>query len=526
MTRVVSRSFRRWAILVALCSCAVAVVTSAQPDPLQQAADHIRAERWTSAIEVLQATLERSPDEVRALNLLGIALSSSGRREEAHAQFAKAVALAPTFHPALKNLAVNEMSLGRVDEAVAHFRELLKAVPDDRVAHLVLAEAAFDADDFQAAVEHYEQSHVFERGDPALVLKLARSYQRAGRPEEAVSALARVPTGDPSIDQEAARLLVEMEAFAAAAARFESVLAASPDNYDVGFNLALARLRGERPGAAVRALQDLVERGHRTAELYNLLSRAYEATGETKQAYDALRAAIKVDPTGETHYVDLIALCLDHENLELAQEIADIGVAALPRSARLHRQRGIVMAMKGEFPAAQASFDAAATLSPDDGLSYVALGLVYLQMGRTPEAVATLRDRRRRSPEDALASWFLGEALYRSGAQPGSREEAEALQALNSAVGLQPDLLQAHLLLAKMLQRGGRLDRALEHLKRALALDPDNASTSYQLAQIYRRQGKTREANELFAKVRDMKADDRDELTRSGLLRIVREGRR
>ncbi|MPZ16885.1 MAG: tetratricopeptide repeat protein [Luteitalea sp.] len=329
MTQVVSRPPRPYAILVALCSCAFAVVTSAQPDPLQQAANHIREERWTSAIEILEATLARSPDEVRALNLLGIALSSSGRREEAHAQFAKAVALAPTFHPALKNLAVNEMSLGRADEAVAHFRELLKAVPDDRVAHLVLAEAAFDADDFQGAVEHYEQSRIFERGDPALVLKLARSYQRVGRPEEAVSALATLPTDDPTIDREAARLLVEMEEFSAAATRFESVLAASPDNYDVGFNLALARLRGEQPAAAVQTLRDLVENGRRTPEVYNLLSRAYEATGETQQAYDALRAAIEIDPAGETHYVDLIALCLDHENLELALEIADIGVTAL-----------------------------------------------------------------------------------------------------------------------------------------------------------------------------------------------------
>jgi protein O-GlcNAc transferase len=526
VTRVVSGPSRLCAILVALCSLAFAVVTSAQPDPLQQAADHIREERWSSAIEILEAALARSPDEVRALNLLGIALSSSGRRQEAHAQFEKAVALAPRFHPALKNLAVNEMSLGRVDEAVAHFRELLKAVPDDPVAHLVLAEAAFDDGDFQGAVDHYEKSRIFDRGDPTLVLKLARSYQRVGRSDEAGSVLAKLPVGDPAIDQEAGRLLVEMEEYSAAAERFEGVLSASPGNYDVGFNLALARVRGGEPAAAVRVIQDLVEKGHRTPEIYNLLSRAHEASGETKHAYDALRTAIEIDPAGETHYVDLIALCLDHENLELALEIADIGVTALPRSARLLRQRGIVLAMKGDFQAAQASFDEAAKLSPDDGLSYVALGLVYLQMGRTPEAVATLRERRRRNPDDALASWFLGEALYRSGAQPGSKEETEALHALNSAVDLQADLLQAHLLLAKMLQRSGRLDQALEHLKQALALDPDNASTSYQLAQVYRRQGKTREANELFAKVRDMKADDRDEFTRSGLLRIVREGRR
>lgn len=526
MTRVVSGPLRLCAILVALCSVAVAVVTSAQPDPLRQAADHIRGKRWTEAIEILEATLAQSPDEVRALNLLGIALSSSGRQQEAQAQFEKAVALAPAFHPALKNLAVNEMSLGRVDEAAAHFRELLKAVPDDPVAHLVLAEAAFERDDFRGAVEHYEKSRIFDRGDPTLILKLARSHQRVGRLEQAMKVLAKLPTGDPAIDQEAGELLVEMEEFSAAAQRFEAVLAASPGSYDVGFNLALARLRGGEPAAAVRVLQDLADKGHRTPEIYNLLSRAHEASGDTKQAYDALRTAIVLDPAGETHYVDLIALCLDHENLDLALEIADIGVGERPRSARLHRQRGIVLAMKGDFQAAQASFDRAATLSPDDGLSYVALGLVYLQMGRTPEAVATLRERCRRSPDDALANWFLGEALYRSGAQPGSEEETEALQALASAVDLQPDLLQAHLLLGKMLQRTGRLDQAVEHLEHALTLDPDNAATSYQLAQVYRRQGKTREANELFAKVRDLKAEDRDQFTRSGLLRIVREGRR
>src|SRR5215831_3960436 len=107
------------------------------------AAAYVRQEQPALAIPILEKLLATAPRDLKARNLLGIALLNAGRREEAAAQFQKALQIDPAFQPALKNLAVDEMALGRQKEAEAHFETLLKAVPADPVGHLYLGEIAF-----------------------------------------------------------------------------------------------------------------------------------------------------------------------------------------------------------------------------------------------------------------------------------------------------------------------------------------------------------------------------------------------
>ena len=73
--------------------------------------------------------------------------------------------------------------------------------------------------------------------------------------------------------------------------------------------------------------------------------------GRIKEAYDALRAATRLEPTAPRHYIDLATICLDHENYDLGLEIVEIGLRSLPRSGTLHIQRGVLLVMKGLFTA-------------------------------------------------------------------------------------------------------------------------------------------------------------------------------
>jgi Tfp pilus assembly protein PilF len=75
-----------------------------------------------------------------------------------------------------------------------------------------------------------------------------------------------------------------------------------------------------------------------------------------------------------------------------------------------------------------------------------------------------------------------------------------------------------------MLLRRGDLDRAATHLEIALKIDPDNLAAVYQLAQVRQKQGNREAAKELFSRVQEAKTEAREEFTKGGLLRIVREG--
>jgi tetratricopeptide (TPR) repeat protein len=511
-----------WAAVAILC---VAVWAAAQ-SPYQQAAAHLKNGQPAAAVALLEPLVGQAPRDVKALTLLGMALAAAGRTEDAAVRLQQALAVDPRFTPALQNLGLAELAAGRTAAAKRHFVELLKLTPQDPMAHLGLAQIAYASADYPSSVRHYQRSRELYLNDPQHLLRYAAASAELNDSARAAELLRRLPDAVPAaVHFDAGVLWARLGDYAAAVPRFEKARSGF-DPYRAGFNLALAYFKNGQAADAAKIAEELIAAGHRTAEIHNLLGLACDKAGRTREAYEALRTATRIDPSDETNYLDLVALCIRHGNLDLAREIAEIGVARLPRSSRLHLQRGVVFAVKGDFPHAREAFEATRALAPATGLAHVALGLVLMQMDRAPEAVEALRGRLRESPDDYLALWFLGEALYRAGAHPASSGEAEAVRALSRSVELKPDLPDARVLLGKLLLRRGELDRAAAHLEQALKLEPGNVGAMYPLAQVYSKKGDAERARVLFAKVGKARQEERERFAQSGLAQIVREGSR
>lgn len=507
----------------------MACASMAQPSVsiYEQAASYIQRSQPGSAVALLEPKLKENPQDLKARTLMGMALAADNRRAEANRHFLLALESQPNYAPALRNLALNEMAMGQTANARSHFEKLLKLSPSDPLAHLALGGFAFAAGDYDASVSHYSRSGELYRRDPAHLLKFAEACVSLKQGAKASEIVEQLPAdADAAAHFAAGGLLAKLEKFPAAAREFELARSKGGNTYDAAYNLLLAQVKAHQNAEAVRTGQELIAQGHGKAEVHNLLAQALENQGKTKEAYEALRQATKIDPGDPSNYADLIGLCITHKNFDLALEIADIGVARLPRSDQLHLQRGIALAMKERFDDARSEFDAAVKLAPGKSLGHIALGLILMQMDRAGEAVTLLRERAQAGRGDYLVLWFLGEALNRSGALSESPEEAEALNALARSVELNPGVPQARVLLAKLLARRGQLDLAVQHLTRALELDPENVSATYQLAQVYQKKGNSTRARELFAKVSKAKAEDREQFTRGGLAHIVREGSR
>jgi tetratricopeptide (TPR) repeat protein len=519
------------AIFPSLAAFASSVQT--QDADYQTAVYFVQQGQFDRAFPLLQKILDRSPNDLKARNLMGIALSAAGRREEANEQFKKLLALEPKFVPALKNLAVNEMALGKTQDAKLHFEEALKSAPQDATCHWGLAEIAFAERDYKRAALGYEQSGDLAWKDPRTAIKFATSCLEASQPARAATILEKIPTAlsdsnaDANIQFQAGVLLGRLEKYEAAARRFELARGGYQDPYQVGYNLTLVLIRNKNYAEAIRAGEETLAAGHRKSEIYNLLAQAYEQSGQMKQAYDALRAATELDPQDETNYLDLIALCLRGENYDLSLEIADIGARRVPGSHRLRLHRGVALVMKGQLEEAAREFRTAGELlpkeAPEQALPQIALGLALIQMDKQPEAIALLRRQSERSPKDPRVFWLLGEALSRSGVQRGSDSEKEAIRALEKSIQLDSRLPQSRALLGKMLLRRGEAARAAEQLEKAIELDPEDMTSTYQLAQALQRMGQTSRAQELFAKVSKAKSE-KLQPTQRNMMRIIRAG--
>src|SRR2546421_12216597 len=116
-------TFRK-AFIIAIC-----LASSARPQfqaDYTAAANYVRQGQPQAAIPLLNKILTTAPADLKARNLLGIALMSSGHRAEANIEFQKALRQDLRFHPALKNLAVNEFEMGLKKESKLHFEQAAK----------------------------------------------------------------------------------------------------------------------------------------------------------------------------------------------------------------------------------------------------------------------------------------------------------------------------------------------------------------------------------------------------------------
>jgi tetratricopeptide (TPR) repeat protein len=489
---------------------------------------HVERQEFTEAIRALDRFLATSPNDLKALNLLGIALTGAGRTSDANDRFRQALNIDPAFVPALKNLGVNEFNSGKVADAGRYFEQVLRHVPDDPIAHVHLGEIAFAEHRFAVARTHYERA-----GEPVLqhvpwILHYARCLLAVHDTAKAMVLLDRIPEADVDGQFEAGVALGEAAAYAEAARFFGASRRGYKDPYAAAYNQILMLIEGGEYQPAIDVADDLFGHGMKTAELYNLVSRAYVGTDRLKDAYDALREAARLEPTGEAHYLDLALICLDHENYDLGLEIVEVGLTYLPDSSRLHLHRGVVLAMKGLMEQAETEFDRARQLAPDGAAAYVALAMTWMQTGRTPKAVDMLRERARLERSNAAIQHMFGVALVRSGVDPSEPAGLEAINAFRAAIRLDPQLGGAYAELGKMLLKRDEIESSIAALERAVALEPDRVAPAYSLAQAYRRTGQTARAQALLARVSALNArergDDADADLRRIVVRLIREG--
>jgi tetratricopeptide (TPR) repeat protein len=498
--------------------------------PYDCAAAHVARQEIATAIAVLEPLVKAEPRNLKALNLLGIALTAAGRLDAADARFREALRVDAAFVPSLKNLALNAFTRDRLTEAERGFRAVLKLVPEDEVAHLHLGEIAYLRQDCRTALPHYEKGGTRIRLNNAWVVHHASCLLKEKATARAFEMLTAIPATDAAARFDAGVALGAAGVFAEAATFFATARKGLQGEraYEAAYNQTLMLVNaGDHAGAAVAA-EEVFAAGAGRGELYNLASRAYFKLGRIKDAYDALRTATRLEPEVEEHYVDLAMMCLDLENPDLGMEIVDVGLHHRPASFMLYLQRGVLLAMKAQLGEAEKAFETARSLAPDKPAPYAALAMIWMQTGQTEKAVERLRTEARARPNDHVIPYTFAVALVRSGIDPAAPEANEAVEALQASIRANPEFAPARSQLGRLLLRRNDVDGAVRELEKAVALDASATAALYNLGQAYNRKGDRERATKLLARVSKLNAqergDDPDGELKRTVVRIVREG--
>jgi tetratricopeptide (TPR) repeat protein len=471
------------AIVLVLCDSLAFSQTSENPIPPITSA--ISARDYDKAVELSRAALHTYPNSSQLWTLQGIALVSKGDNKAALPAFQQALKLSPNNIAALAGAGQIEYQAGSQD-AVPLLRHLLELRPDDPTANTMLAVLEYRKGDCAEAAAHFDKAG--ELLDSQL---------------DALHAYATC--------------LVKLKRMDDAAATFQKALALRPDDPRERRVMASIQLMAQKPKDALVTLQPLLESPDVDSNTLQLASGAYEDIGNTPEAVRLLRQAMAHDPKNTGPYVDFANVCFNHESFQAGIDVMTEGLAVQPNADELYVARGVLYVQLAQYDKAEADFEKAAELNPNQSLSTAAQGLVAVQASDSDHALQTIQEKLQRKPNDPLLLYLQAHILSQKGVEVGTPEFKLAMRSAKTAVTLQPTLTDARAVLAKLYMQTGQYSEAIEQCRKVLITSPGDQTAIYRLIQALRKTGQTKEIPELLqrlAQAREKATQDERERSR------------
>jgi protein O-mannosyl-transferase len=274
-------------VAAAVVACAVLAVSGV--------ATSRQVAKWRSSRVLFSYTLARDPANYDALNIIGTELLQTGHTRESIPYFEKALHYSPGFNDARLNLGNALSALGRYDEGVANYLQIIRTQDGARVRHnlglTLMKQGRTDEAiaDYQAALR-FDPDHY-----PSLV-ELAAAQGIRNRMSEAETALRHAVELEPTDDRVRRLLAVTLtneDDVEAAIEQYRILVRRNPDDLDALNNIAWIRATHADPrhrdGAeAVQFAERAQTRSKEpVAALYSTLAAAYAEAGRFPEAVQA-----------------------------------------------------------------------------------------------------------------------------------------------------------------------------------------------------------------------------------------------
>jgi serine/threonine-protein kinase len=458
------------------------------------------------------AAVALRPASPMAHHALARLLDHLGRRDQAIAEFGEVVRLQPDWELAHCDLGKALAAQGRDDLAIAELLTAIRLEPDFVVAHQSLVEIVRKQGRADEAVAEFRKAAANRPDEVNAHRSLAQFLRHLGKRDQAIAAFRdaiRLKPDDARIHVELSELLTQSEKFDDAVAELREAIRVKPD-YANGYShlgFTLAR-QGKRDEAIAAYREDLrISPGNFIGR--SALARLLHKQGKPEEAVAEFREAIRGGP-----YIREMALV--HHNFGVvlqAQGKLDEAVAEYREATRLASFLPseialiAVLGRHGKLQQHVAELQEAIRLSPDDAFAHWSLGLAFQRQNKLEQAVAEFREAIRLNPAAYSGAEPITATLKALGKVDDLiavlREDVEVKRKMYGPYG--PGTANALAILGALLVRNGRWTEAEPVLRECLAMreknDPDEwrtFNTRSQLGGSLLGQGKHAEAEPLI----------------------------
>ena len=375
-------------------------------------------------------------------------------------------------------LLVTAAEIGAVRRQLTYWRDslalakrLLDIAPNEPAAHTQMGNALGLVGQRDEAIEHFREVLRLQPGNPEAQYNLGMALRLQGHVAEAIPYLRQsiqVDRKNADAFYVLGRALQAQGGSAEAAECFRAALRINP--HLVAAHYALGQMFREegRLEAAIEQFRRCLEVAPRDANACALLGAALLATERPAEAAPYLRRAIEIDPDIVEAQAELGRLLAQQGELEEAIVHLRHAVSLDPERAEGHYNLGVALRLKGDVAEATACYQEVVRLKPDHAEARNALGNVLAAAGRSAEALAQFRAAIETKPGWVpplnAAAWLLATC-----ADDAVRKEREAVTLAERAAELTAHREAAILdTLAAAYASAGQFEQAVSTAEQAL----------------------------------------------------------
>jgi tetratricopeptide (TPR) repeat protein len=425
-----------------------------------------------SALELVEPSLVRFPNDPELLTVRGGARAELKDIPEAFEDARRAVQLAPRNQNAVALLASLYQRTGEPAKAVDLLKSTLAVVPTSIDMRQILASVYLSLDESRLAEQQLQEIVKIEPKAFAHRLKVAQYYEGIHRVDDAERILKEAMVALPD-DNQAKLAYVQFMSEHRSPAEGQKILgdfvARNPKNYDLQLGFGELRHRnGDVEGALATYRRVVKDAGERPQ---GLIARNHIAAILTAQGKSA-EALTLVNEVLQKSARDTDALImrgnLELENFDSAAAIADLRAVLReqPDDVPILRTLARAHLANGEPALAEGSLRDAVKADPRNVGARVELAEFLMQASRFPAAIAILEETVLETPTNFEARQALTRAYL------GSRDFAFALRAAEDLKRLAPDRGVGWYLGGLAALSQGRPDEAQSQFEDGLKVQP------------------------------------------------------
>ncbi|HKS08573.1 MAG TPA: tetratricopeptide repeat protein [Pyrinomonadaceae bacterium] len=321
----------------------------------------MRLNRDTEAEQSFRQALAIDKQDGLALRLLSDIRLRAGDAKEALDLATRATAITDAPTSAWVTLALAQKASGNKTAAKTTLNHVLEEEPQNIAALLERAELLTDEKQFDAALTDLTAAAKIKPGDKAIASRLADTYQKAGKPEEALAV--------------------------AKAAGLEVPKPANPDGV-VGTPEEIEAANSSDADVARKALEKLLEKNPRNAMLLARLGASYR-TDSPPRSLEYYRQAAELKPDSAEYALGYAAALVQARRFDDAAGILRQVVRRDPANYAAHANLATALYESKRYADALPEYEWIVAAKPEIVVAHYFIATAHDYLGEYPQALAS-----------------------------------------------------------------------------------------------------------------------------------------